>query len=72
MSVLLLAFLVTAILSIVAAVFALRRVHDELGPTIRAFEHFRSALEPAVAGLRSDANATRRRLAGPGRDADRQ
>jgi hypothetical protein len=42
---------------------AVRRAHDEITPTIEAFDRFRSAISPSVAGLRVETDATRRVIA---------
>ena len=42
---------------------AVRRAHDEITPTIEAFEGFRAAISPAVGTLRVETDATRRKIA---------
>ena len=41
---------------------AVRRAHDEITPTIEAFDRFRVAISPNVAALRVETEATRRRI----------
>jgi hypothetical protein len=42
---------------------AVRRTHDEITPTIEAFDRFRAAISPSVATLRVETDATRRQIA---------
>jgi len=42
---------------------AVRRTHDEITPTIEAFDRFRAAISPAVDTLRVETEVTRRRIA---------
>jgi hypothetical protein len=42
---------------------SVRRAHDEITPTIEAFDRFRAAMSPQVAALRVETEATRRRIA---------
>jgi len=57
-----------------ALVVMMRRVHDEISPTIRAFAELRGALAPVVATVRSDAEQLDARLAvrGAAREPGRQ
>jgi hypothetical protein len=41
---------------------AVRRAHDEITPTIEAFDRFRAAISPSVATLRVETEVTRRRI----------
>jgi hypothetical protein len=41
---------------------AARRTHDEMTPTIEAFDRFRAAISPTVATLAVETEATRRRI----------
>ena len=43
---------------------ATRRAHDEITPTIEAFDRFRAAISPTVASLAVETEATRRQIAG--------
>lgn len=42
---------------------SVRRAHDEITPTIEAFDRFRAAISPQVATLQVETEATRRRIA---------
>jgi hypothetical protein len=42
---------------------AVRRTHDEITPTIEAFDRFRAAISPSVTTLRAETDATRRKIA---------
>ena len=53
----------TVVLSAVVLVLAARRAHDEMSPTIEAFDRFRAAISPTVATLADETEATRRRIA---------
>ena len=62
------AIAIVAALGAVALVRSLRRVRDEVGPTIEAFADLRAALRPAIAAVRVESAAVHRRLErrGPG------
>ena len=51
---------------------AARRAHDEITPTIEAFDRFRAAMGPSVAALRVETEATRRRIALADAELDRR
>jgi hypothetical protein len=44
-------------------VLAARRAHDEITPTIEAFDRFRAAISPTVASLAVETEATRLQIA---------
>ncbi len=43
--------------------FSVRRAHDEITPTIEAFDRFRAAISPQVTALRVETDATRMQIA---------
>jgi hypothetical protein len=47
----------------VLLLLAARRAHDEITPTIEAFDRFRAAISPQVTALRVETEATRRKIA---------
>jgi len=49
---------------------SVRRAHDEITPTIEAFDRFRAAISPQVASLRAETDATRRQIARADADLD--
>ena len=53
----------TVVLSAAVLVLAARRAHDEMSPTIEAFDRFRAAISPTAATLAGETEATRRRIA---------
>lgn len=59
----LVAVLVLASVGCFAVVVMMRRVHDEISPTIREFAELRGALAPAAATVRTDADQLHARLA---------
>jgi hypothetical protein len=57
-------FVVFAVVASAALLLlSVRRAHDEITPTIEAFDRFRSAISPQVATLRVETEATRRQIA---------
>ena len=62
--------LLLAVLGCVALLVMLRRVHDEISPTIRAFAELRGALAPVVSTVHADTDRLNARLAT--RDAARE
>ena len=64
------AVLLIATVGCVAVVFMMRRVHDEISPTIRAFAELRGALAPVVSTVHADTDRLNARLAT--RDAARE
>ncbi len=67
---------VIVVLAVVASAAVLlltaRRAHDEITPTIEAFDRFRAAMGPMVASLRVETDTTRRRVAEADAQLDRR
>ena len=53
----------TVVLSAAVLLLAAHRAHDEMSPSIEAFERFQAAIGPMVATLAVETEATRRRIA---------
>ncbi|MGZ8752667.1 MAG: hypothetical protein ACXW1S_06765 [Acidimicrobiia bacterium] len=64
-------FVVFAVVSSAALLLlSVRRAHDEITPTIEAFDRFRAAISPEVATLKVETVATRRRIASANAELD--